>query len=55
MSYQECLANVQERDARDQNRAVAPLMVPEGAVVIDATNLSFEQVKQQVFKLIEDL
>lgn len=55
MSYQECLASVQERDARDQNRAVAPLMVPAGAVLIDSTDLSFEQVKEQVFRLIDQL
>ena len=55
MSYQESLASVQERDLRDQTRAVAPLVIPNGAIVIDSTNLSFEQVKKHVFQLIDQI
>jgi cytidylate kinase len=39
-----------ERDARDQGRAVAPLRVPEGALVLDTTHLAFEE---QVRRIVE--
>ncbi|MGE0800947.1 MAG: (d)CMP kinase [Lautropia sp.] len=39
---------LRERDARDSNRAVAPLRPAEGAVVIDSTRLSIEQTVEQV-------
>ena len=40
----EALQAIAERDQRDQNRENAPLTVPEGAVVVDTTNLSPEEV-----------
>ena len=33
--FGEYLAEIRERDARDTERAVAPLRIPEGAMVID--------------------
>jgi cytidylate kinase len=39
-----------ERDARDQGRAVAPLRVPEGALVLDTTHLTFDE---QVRRIVE--
>jgi len=32
------------RDRIDRERAVAPLKVPEGAIVLDTTHLGLEQV-----------
>ena len=42
-SYEEVLANVKERDDRDQNRAESPLRKAEDAIVIDNSNLSREE------------
>jgi cytidylate kinase len=39
-----------ERDARDQGRAVAPLRVPSGALILDTTHLTFEE---QVRRIVE--
>ncbi len=38
------LAQIQERDARDRGRAVAPLKPAEDALVIDSTSMSIETV-----------
>ena len=38
--YEEVLANVKERDERDQNRKESPLKKAEDAIVIDNTNLT---------------
>lgn len=37
---------LQVRDERDSRRAFAPLVIPEGAFVVDTTDLSFNQVLQ---------
>ncbi len=41
-------ADLEARDARDASRAVAPLKPASGAVVIDSTNLSINEVVQAV-------
>jgi cytidylate kinase len=43
VSLEETLADVKRRDAQDEGRAVAPLKQAEGAILVDSTNLSFEQ------------
>jgi cytidylate kinase len=43
---------IQERDQRDQQRATAPLMIPEGAQVIDSSSLSIQQVIDEVINLV---
>ncbi|MGM0443664.1 MAG: (d)CMP kinase [Fibrobacterota bacterium] len=41
------IAEIQRRDSLDSSREISPLIRPEGALVIDTTNLSFaEQVEQ---------
>lgn len=44
---------VAERDRRDATRATAPMRVPEGAVVIDTTDLPVEAVADRVAALVE--
>ena len=41
-------ADLEARDARDRSRAVAPLKPAPGALEIDSTNLSIDQVVQAV-------
>jgi len=41
-------ADLEARDARDRSRAVAPLKPATGALEIDSTNLSIDQVVQAV-------
>ncbi|WP_370979214.1 (d)CMP kinase [Agaribacterium sp. ZY112] len=49
---QKILADIQERDDRDMNRASAPLKPASDAELIDSTELSIEQVVEKVFAVI---
>ncbi len=42
------LESIKDRDFRDQNRKVAPLIPANDALVVDSSNLSIEQVLKQV-------
>jgi cytidylate kinase len=53
VSYQEVLREVLERDERDKNRPFAPLVIPEGAVIIDTTGKSLETVISEISELIK--
>jgi len=44
------LRDLQQRDARDANRAVAPLRPAEDAVVIDSTHLDIDATVERVLK-----
>ena len=39
---------IAERDEVDRNKKIAPLVVPDGAVVIDSTNLTIDEVVQKI-------
>lgn len=41
------------RDRQDMERSIAPLKVPEGAVVVDSTTLTFEEVLAVVMSAVE--
>ncbi len=45
------LAEIRERDERDSNRDASPLIIPDGAVVIDTSDMMFEQVVDEVVRL----
>ena len=44
VNIDQLLAEIKERDDRDMNRSVAPLVPAEGALVIDTTNINIEDV-----------
>lgn len=46
IKYEEVLANVIERDDRDQNRAESPLRKAEDAILIDNSNLTREDQRE---------
>jgi len=46
---------MRERDARDQNRAVAPLCPAEGAVIIDTTELDADAAFKAAMEIIRSL
>jgi CMP/dCMP kinase len=45
------LRDLKERDQRDSERAISPLKPAEDAIVIDTTDLTIDQVVNQVLKL----
>ncbi len=51
LSEEEILAALIKRDERDSKREIAPLKPSDDAVVIDSTNLSIGQVKNQILEL----
>ena len=53
VSLQRLLADIQERDARDEARAVSPLVPAGDAIVIDSTTLSADEVLQAVRELAD--
>ncbi|NMP15580.1 (d)CMP kinase [Thalassotalea sp. Y01] len=42
------LEDIRLRDDRDRNRAVAPLVPAEGALIVDSTEMSIEQVVEKI-------
>jgi cytidylate kinase len=45
-------SEIEERDQRDRQRAIAPLMVPEGAHYLDSSHLNIQQVIAEVMNLV---
>ena len=51
--YEDVLKQVVDRDRQDMNREVEPLRQAEDAVLLDSTNLSFDQVVERILELVE--
>ncbi len=51
--FAEVLAEVNARDEQDMNRAVDPLRQAEDAIVVDSSNLTFEETVQAILLLAE--
>ncbi|MEX0445994.1 (d)CMP kinase [Xenorhabdus sp. SGI246] len=44
VNFENLLSEIQERDFRDRNRAVAPLVPAQNALILNSTNMSIEEV-----------
>jgi len=44
---------IELRDSRDKNRAASPLIVPEGALLIDSSSKSIGEVVEEVLQLLQ--
>ncbi|MFA6535222.1 MAG: (d)CMP kinase [Candidatus Babeliales bacterium] len=53
-SYDKVKNEIEARDARDWQRAIAPLKIADDAVVIDSSDLSFEQTVQAILQHIKN-
>lgn len=53
--FSDVLEALSARDLRDKSRSAAPLLVPDGAIVIDTTNLSIEAVLENILQQISNL
>lgn len=51
-NFDEILAEIKERDFRDRNRSVAPLVPAKDALLLDSTHLSIEDVINQALNHI---
>lgn len=52
-TYEQALMIVNERDARDKNRQIAPLVVPDGAVIVENSGMTLEQTVDTIIDLIK--
>lgn len=50
VNFDRLLSEIKERDARDRNRAVAPLIPAADALVLDSTELNIEQVIEKALQ-----
>jgi cytidylate kinase len=46
------IAEIRERDDRDRNRSVAPLKAPAGALEVESTTLSIDEVLERVMEKV---
>lgn len=53
VNYNTILEDIQKRDYIDSNRAIDPLRKADDAIEIDSTNLSIEEVTEEICKLIK--
>jgi CMP/dCMP kinase len=52
VNFDKLLQEIQERDSRDRNRPVAPLIPAKDAIIIDSTYMSIDAVFNQVIQLV---
>ncbi|MGX3065845.1 (d)CMP kinase [Ursidibacter arcticus] len=52
-NFDEILAEIKERDFRDRNREIAPLVPAKDALVLDSTSLAIDEVIQQALSYVE--
>ena len=45
------ISSLVDRDQKDKNREVSPLLIPNGATMIDSTNLSIDEVVNKIMDL----
>ena len=53
ITFEETLADVKQRDAQDEGRAVAPLKRADGAVLVDSTELDFEETVARMLEAVK--
>jgi cytidylate kinase len=51
--YEEIVREIRERDERDANRAVAPLIPAADAMLMDSTGIAIEGVLEQVLAFVD--
>ena len=53
-SFEKVLQDIKERDWNDSHRATAPLRQAEDAVLLDTTELGFQESEAALLKIIEE-
>ncbi len=52
--FEEILQEVKARDEQDEHRAVDPLKKADDAVVVDSSDLNFEETVQAILRIVEE-
>lgn len=53
-SYEEILKDIRQRDENDMHREIAPLCQAEDAVLVDSSNMGFNEVVEHIQALIQE-
>ncbi len=53
-NLRDVVQDIEQRDERDKNRAMSPLVVPNDAVYIDSSDKAIDEVVQQVLNLLKN-
>ncbi len=53
--YEQILADIQQRDYNDMNREIAPLQQAKDAVLVDTTNMGFNEVVEHITAMIQEI
>ena len=53
ITYEEVLESIKERNKLETEREIAPFIKAEDAIVVDSTNLTIEEVVEEVLKIID--
>ena len=53
-TYEQVLEDLKKRDDQDMNREVDPLRPTEDAVVVDSTEMTFEQVVEYILAIVKE-
>lgn len=54
VKFADLLEDIEKRDRQDKSRVIAPLVIPEGAIVIDTGFLDKEQVFAKILKEVQE-
>ncbi len=54
ITFEEVLNELKKRDEMDSKRELAPLKIPEGAIVIDTTNKTIEEQVEEIIKEVKN-
>ncbi len=54
-TYEQILADIEARDYADMHREIAPLQQAEDAVLVDTTNMGFNEVVEHITAMIQDV
>ena len=54
ISFEDMKNEIAKRDYIDKTKKIAPLVVPENAIIIDSTNLTIEQVADKILSHIKN-
>ncbi len=54
ISFEEVLKDVQSRDFQDENREIAPLKKAEDAIILDTTEMKFNEVIDAMTKIVRE-
>ena len=52
ISFEEVKESIRKRDRYDTNRKDSPLVVPDNAIIIDTTNMTVEEVAQEITDIV---